>query len=238
MPVTSMTVVSTSAHHETRTPTSSPLNFDEASRTCFSFKNRRRSSYCSSLVLNRLQINRKSIPLYLVCITLFVIATALGQTPPEKKTLSWKTRLVSEREPGEPLIVSGTIYQSDGKTPIPNALLYVYHTDATGVYAPKGSAQDSIRIKGWMKTNSEGKFEFRTIKPVCYPRSSAVAHIHAKIFLPNGSERWDEFLFDGDTNLRSHVYEKHKDEGIFSPIMKINHGGDGVLRCVKNIRIR
>jgi protocatechuate 3,4-dioxygenase beta subunit len=35
-------------------------------------------------------------------------------------------------EPGQPLVVSGTIVGADGKTPLANMNLSVYHTDAEG----------------------------------------------------------------------------------------------------------
>ncbi len=34
------------------------------------------------------------------------------------------------------VIISGTIYRSDGKTLAPNIILYVYHTDANSYYSP------------------------------------------------------------------------------------------------------
>ena len=165
-----------------------------------------------------------------------IYSQSTGEKKPDPKTLSWKTTLVSASEPGEPLIVSGAIFQKDGKTPIPNALLYVYHADAGGLYAPKGSPEGFIRIKGWMKTNNEGKYEFRTIKPGSYPNTRGAAHIHAKVVLPGGNERWiDEFLFDNDPNLKDSDRKKHEKDGIFSPIVKIEKRSDRVLHCARYI---
>ena len=45
--------------------------------------------------------------------------------------LSWKTVVTSLGEPGEPLNISGTISQPDGK-PAEGIVLFIYHTDATG----------------------------------------------------------------------------------------------------------
>jgi hypothetical protein len=39
---------------------------------------------------------------------------------------SWRATLCSEKEPGEPLVVSGTIYGPDGRTPLEGLNLFVY----------------------------------------------------------------------------------------------------------------
>src|SRR5215210_6319255 len=61
------------------------------------------------------------------------------------ETLSWETRIASASEPGELLEMSGVIYRLDGKTPAPNVVLYVYHTDATGYYTPAAGATGNAR---------------------------------------------------------------------------------------------
>lgn len=42
-------------------------------------------------------------------------------------------------EAGEKLIISGTIYKADGRTPYPNVILYAYHTDSKGYYSKTGN---------------------------------------------------------------------------------------------------
>ncbi|MEY2504133.1 MAG: protocatechuate 3,4-dioxygenase, beta subunit, partial [Verrucomicrobiota bacterium] len=85
---------------------------------------------------------------------------------PEK--LSWKTVIPPENEPGEPLVITGKIFQQDGKTPAQGMVLWVYHTDRTGYYNEKDDASHP-RLKGWMKIGADGKYEFRTIRPGAYP---------------------------------------------------------------------
>src|ERR1051326_7764841 len=88
-----------------------------------------------------------------------------------------------EREPGEPLIISGTVYKEDGKTPAEGILIYVYHANAAGINAKR--TPDTGRpqwrhgyLRGWMRTGKDGKYEFRTIKPGGYPhRPDVPAHI-------------------------------------------------------------
>src|SRR6185312_2779693 len=99
--------------------------------------------------------------------------TALTSTDPA----SWRTNICTDKEPGEPLIVSGTIYTPDGRTPLEGINLFVYQTDATGVYTTSGGNNRNTRLHGAMRTNAEGKYEFRTIKPASYPGSTNPAHI-------------------------------------------------------------
>jgi protocatechuate 3,4-dioxygenase beta subunit len=51
--------------------------------------------------------------------------------------ISWQTNIAPDSEPGERIKISGVIYKRDGKTPAPDVILYVYHTDAKGYYSPR-----------------------------------------------------------------------------------------------------
>ena len=48
---------------------------------------------------------------------------------------------------------------SDGVTPAEGIVLYVYHTDATGYYN-KDDDPYNPRLRGWMKTGKDGRYEF------------------------------------------------------------------------------
>ena len=83
--------------------------------------------------------------------------------------VSWKTVLSKKSDKDEPMIISGTVFQSDGKTPAPNVLIYFYHTDSEGYY---GKGKDEVRreplhghFRGWLLTGANGKYEFSTIRP-------------------------------------------------------------------------
>lgn len=147
-------------------------------------------------------------------------------------------KIVSEQEPGEPLIVSGTIYSPDGKQPLPGITLYVYQTDATGRYSTSGGDNRGTRIHGLMRTDAQGRYEFRTIKPASYPNTKNPAHIHAYVSGPGYPEYWiDEYLFAGDPFIKDDAKEKAKGQGTFSPILTVTRGGDGILQAVRDIRI-
>lgn len=129
-------------------------------------------------------------------------------------------------QPG--LKITGTIYQSDGKTPAEGVILYVYHTNGKGVYPTKGNEKDWARrhgyIRGWVKTGTDGKYTFYTAKPGSYPSRNAPAHIHPTILEPNGKYYYiAEYLFADDPLV------SEQEQSNSSP-----RGGDGNILSLKN----
>ncbi|MBK9016208.1 MAG: intradiol ring-cleavage dioxygenase [Saprospiraceae bacterium] len=144
------------------------------------------------------------------------------------ESLLWETQISAPSEPGEPLEVSGTIFKNDGRTPAEGVILYVYHTDNQGLYSdgPKTSkcAERHGHLRGWMKTGSNGRYRFRTIRPASYPNSNAVQHIHPIIKEDGVLPYWiDELVFDDDPKLAE---EELND--------RPKRDGDGLLKLKKN----
>ena len=168
-------------------------------------------------------------------------ARSLAETVPEQlANVSWKTTIVADGEPGEPLIVSGTVYAPDGRAPLEGINLFVYQTDATGVYSTSGAGGDnrSTRIHGLVRSSKEGRYEFRTIKPGSYPNSRNAAHIHAYVSGSDYPEYWiDEYLFEGDPFISNADRQRFAGKGTFSSILTLQRGTDGVLRAVRDIKV-
>lgn len=165
-------------------------------------------------------------------------ARSLSAAGDKSVNAPWKTTIVAEGEAGEPLIVSGTIYSTDGRTPLEGITLFVYQTDVTGVYTTSGGDNRNTRIHGVMRTNKEGRYEFRTIKPGSYPNSRNAAHIHAYVSGPGYPEYWiDEYHFADDPFVTSDERQKFNGKGSFSPILTLTRGTDGILRGVRDIKI-
>jgi len=150
-----------------------------------------------------------------------------------------KVSIVSEKEPGAPLIISGKIYAPDGRTPLEGINLFVYQTDATGVYSTESTGGDNrnTRIHGLVRSGADGRYEFRTIKPGSYPASRNPAHIHAFVSGPGYPEYWiDEYHFSDDPFVTDEMRSK-AGQGSFSSILTLTRGADGILRGVRDIRI-
>ena len=120
---------------------------------------------------------------------------------------------------GQKLLVTGTMYKSDGKTPAPGVILYYYHTNINGLYAGKRGLDPRVvrhgYIRGWVKSDANGKYAIYTVRP---------AHIHPAIKEPGIDKGYyiDEFVFDDDKLLTG---EKRK--------RLENRGGSGILRMLK-----
>lgn len=110
-------------------------------------------------------------------------------------------------EAGRKLLVTGTVYQIDGRTPAPNVIVYYHHTDNNGYYSPgDGKPLNSTRhghIRGWVKTDADGHYAIYTIRPGPYPKVEDPEHIHLIIKEPNiANEYWiNDLVFDDDPRL-------------------------------------
>jgi protocatechuate 3,4-dioxygenase beta subunit len=143
------------------------------------------------------------------------------------KELNWQTTIADAKEEGERMEISGTIYQKDGKTPATGVILYVYHTDVKGEYTPTATQVHARRhghLRGWMKTDAQGRYKFNSIRPAAYPNQRFAAHVHPIIKEPTKNEYWiDEYQFEGDPLLT----QKDRDS-------VQNRGGSGIITLNKN----
>ena len=164
-------------------------------------------------------------------------ARSLSATTEQPGAVPWKTTIVASSEAGKPLIVSGKIYAPDGRTPLEGINLFVYQTDATGVYTTSGGDNRNTRIHGLMRTNAEGRYEFRTIRPGSYPGSRNPQHIHAYVSGPGYPEYWiDEYHFDDDPFVTDEM-RRSAAKGNLASILNLKRDTDGVLRGVRDINI-
>ncbi len=145
--------------------------------------------------------------------------------------------LATEKDEGEPMIISGTVFGADGKTAAPNVLIYLYHTDMYGIYGRAGQHKHG-KFRGWLLTDAKGRYEFRSIRPASYPNTTFAAHVHMTITDADHREDWiDSILFEGDRFISARERETAGRKGGFDPILKLEKGADSILRGVRNIRI-
>lgn len=151
--------------------------------------------------------------------------------------VSWRTFLADEKTEGEPMIISGTVFQAEGKTAAPNTLIYLYHTDMYGIYGRSGEHKHG-KFRGWMLTDAKGRYEFRSIRPASYPNSTQSQHVHMTITGVNHREDWiDSILFEGDRFLTARERDVAGGRGGFQPIVKFERGPDGIARGVRDIQL-
>ncbi len=151
--------------------------------------------------------------------------------------VSWRTVLATAKEEGEPILISGTVYQTDGKTPAPNTLIYLYHTDVHGIYGRAGQHRHG-KFRGWMLTDAKGRYEFRSIRPASYPDTTQSQHVHMTVTTVDRREDWiDSILFEGDRFLTTREREQAGRRGGFQPIVRLEKDASGIARAVRDIRL-
>ncbi len=153
-------------------------------------------------------------------------------------SLSWDVD-VARGEPGEALILDGRVFDSDGRTPVSDVVIYMHQTNAGGLYA-NGSAESEWskrhgRLRGWARTDQQGRYRFRTIKPAPYPDRTMPAHIHLTVAEPGRRPYYlddvvfaDEFKVDRD-------YRAGQELRGGSGIVKLTRTPDGALAARRDI---
>lgn len=130
-------------------------------------------------------------------------------------------------ETGEKMLLKGRVFRTDGKTPAPDVVIYYYHTDNSGKYTPSPDQDEKTRrhghIRGWVKTDREGKYSIYTIRPAPYPNGNIPAHIHTFILESDLDNPYyiDEFVF--------------ADDPLVAKVSNFeNRGGSGILKVRKS----
>jgi protocatechuate 3,4-dioxygenase beta subunit len=146
------------------------------------------------------------------------------------------TRIAPAGEAGVPLEVSGTVYQADGRTPAVGVLLYVYQTNARGVFPHRGSETgEHGYLRGWVRTDAQGHYRILTIRPAPERGTGAPARIQMTV-RPEGARETliDPVEFADDSLLTSSVRAQRRGaggSGIVRPIADTH----GALHAVRDI---
>lgn len=133
-------------------------------------------------------------------------------------------------EKGQKLLVTGTVYKLDGRTPAQNVIIYYWHTDNDGLYSPRQGMSEKAKrhghIRGWIKTDEKGKYSIYTIRPAPYPNDVIPAHIHLSIKEHDIDNEYypDDINFDDDKLLIPY-FKRYPQE---------NRCGSGVVRVLLN----
>ena len=113
---------------------------------------------------------------------------------------------------GSPALVSGRVTDTAGR-PLAGASLDVWQCSSNGLYDTQDPGQPPFNLRGVFVTGADGRFEFRTVRPVSYPIPTdgpvgellrvagrhqwRAAHIHAIVSAP-GHHSVTTHIFDAD----------------------------------------
>ena len=158
--------------------------------------------------------------------------------------------MVEYDDGGEPAVIVGRVLAGDG-SPIPDAELDAWQNAATGFYAvQQPDVQPATNLRGRYRTDAEGRFRIRTVRPVPYPIPDdgpvgrlltdtgrhpwRAAHVHL-IVSADGFEPVVTHLFDRESDyLDSDTVFGVKD----SLVRDFVAGADGVLVCTHDVVLR
>ena len=152
------------------------------------------------------------------------------------RQLSANGRIAPAGEPGTPLVIHGRVFREDGRTPAPDIIVFAYHTDARGLYDVPSSGPHSWRLRGWVKTDGQGRFQFTTIRPAPYPNRNTAAHVHFAIEGPGVPRQFSGVTFEGDPLLTAAERAESAKAGRFGTVRPVETH-DGVQQVTLEIRI-
>ncbi|VXB71645.1 Intradiol ring-cleavage dioxygenase [Flavobacterium sp. 9AF] len=125
------------------------------------------------------------------------------------------------------LILTGKVFQIDGKTPASDVIIYYWHTDDSGLYSSNKETPEQAKkhgtLRGWVKTDKSGNYTIKTSRPTAYPNDNIPQHIHLSVKEPDiTNEYFADLYFDDDP-----LYLNHKKK-----YGKLDRAGTELLRIV------
>ena len=161
---------------------------------------------------------------------------------------------IREDREGVPLRLAIRVRENGSCEPLENAVVDVWHCDASGLYSGFESAStggpgggggrtdDETYLRGAQATNAEGIAQFRTVYPGWY--RGRTTHIHVKVHLDRTTLLTTQLFFDESVNeavFRTKPYSEaggrdtsNDGDGIFdeSLIVTAKKDGDGYLAAI------
>ncbi|QKX05421.1 hypothetical protein HN014_11010 [Aquimarina sp. TRL1] len=132
------------------------------------------------------------------------------------------SRIAAKDEQGIPLIIKGKIYNPD-TTPAEGIIVHSYHRDGNGFDFGKNDVElTTWRLQGWAKTDKNGNFEFKTIRPAPDYLGREGAHIHFTTISKEFGRQWAPKVFlSDDPMLTEKQHSASKKAGKFGWISKV-----------------
>jgi catechol 1,2-dioxygenase len=110
---------------------------------------------------------------------------------------------------GTRITLRGKVFASDCTTPLPNALVEIWHCDTLGKYDNETS---EFRHRASLLTNPEGEYAFHTIVPGKYLNGKLYrpSHIHYRVTERHSSELISQIYFQGDPHIKTDPWASDK----------------------------
>lgn len=137
-----------------------------------------------------------------------------------------RSRLASADEPGERLLLAGTVFSADCRTPLAAALIEVWQANHMGAYDTNKPANftetTSFHLRGMLETNAKGQYEIETVMPGRYPIPPGLpglekysgltrpAHIHFRVIESLHVPLTTQLYFKGDPHLAGDPWAARK----------------------------
>lgn len=166
---------------------------------------------------------------------------------PESPWREFGASIVEYEDGGEAALLRGTVRDEDG-TGIPGAVVDIWQNAATGFYAvQQPGVQPATNLRGRFRTDDDGRYEVRTVRPVPYPIPDDGPV--GKLLQATGRHQWRaahvhvKASAEGFVPLTTHVFDRRSDyldsDTVFgvkdSLIEDFVPGDDGVLICGHDI---
>jgi len=112
-----------------------------------------------------------------------------------------RSNIIPTGSKGIPLNLHGIIFKEDGKTPLKDAIVEIWQCDENEHY---DNTSDDFLFRGAVKTEKNGRYEFKTIVPVPYKanpdneNSWRPAHIHMRVSSSSQQDLITQLYLKGD----------------------------------------
>jgi protocatechuate 3,4-dioxygenase beta subunit len=180
----------------------------------------------------------KSSSLSVATATLLLGSSALAREPSRiaPRDAPSSADVAPAGESGERLEVGGVVYAADGHTPIVGASVYVYQTDARGYYRPDDPMGNrDPRLRALLRTDGQGRYTYRTIRPGSYPGTQVPRHIHYEVAADGHGSRIFEIVFDDDPLVTAKIRSEAAQPGSVYALQPVKRGPGGVGQVTQDV---
>ena len=149
-------------------------------------------------------------------------------------TLTSSGRIASENEPGIPLIIHGRLFGPEGAA-AGGVVVHSYHRDRDGFeFGPNDNSLTTWELQGWVETDAEGRFEFKTIRPGPDHLGREGSHIHFTLDSVDFGRQWAPkvFLAD-DPRVTADQRRRSREAGKFGWVREVQ-----TIDSVQHINVR